>query len=197
MKVYLLAIGENQPDKESHFIQEGLSLLHKIPVNWSHIALLVESEEGEDPIANGMWDLTAKGWQHTAPAFVAAELEGCTIRHKIRLNIISAERTIGWLFGYRDTQYSLLQFALAAPKWLLKMAAALMPAWLEKKFRNGKSKGYCSEGGARFMVDNCPTAAGDPRLADAECDNCDPVKAIRIANDYGAAECVHLPSACC
>jgi hypothetical protein len=184
VKFYALAIGHLNPDAESSAIQWGLSRKYGVPVNWSHCALLVEG--GTEALArfNGVWDLTARGWDQCT---VEELFDGAVARHKIKLNIIDDELACGWLLGYRKTPYSILQFFTSVPDWMRSLAKMLLPEFILKKFANGKAAGYCSEGIARFIVDNCPTASGDLRLSDSECDRCDPFKLIPIALDYGVS----------
>lgn len=181
MRFFLLAIGEKNPDFFSKEIQDGLSKMYGVKVDWSHIALLVESG---DPMFAGVWDLTSRGWDHCG-LNEALDNGGAVIRKKIQLNVIDSARACGWLLGYRKTPYSRLQFFLSLPKWILAIFDFILPKFVKRWFKNGKARGYCSEGLARFMFDNCPTASGDPRLSDDACDTCDPFKVVGISLDYG------------
>lgn len=185
MKFSFIAIGESKPDFVSNRIQYYMSLLHKRVIDWSHAALLVE-DAGKD---SGVWDLTGRGFDHCS---LKEALEGSVMRRKVYLNVKDPHEAIGWLKGYRGTEYSNLQYCLFIfPERFRRVLSWIMPGFLRKIFRNGKGMGVCSEGVARFIFDNCPTATGDKRLSDRACDEIDPYEVYLISLDYGTEAPTH------
>lgn len=179
MKFYHLSIGEVEPDLFSHAIQEGLTLKYGKPINWSHSAILVEDAD-ED---SGLYDSTERGFAKGTLEHALDEGRS-VIRIQTLLKIKNEYKALGWLQGFIGTEYSLIGFAVFLPQWCRSLAQFLLPAFVIKKFANGRAGSFCSESTAWFMRDNCPGALQDLLLSELNCDRVDPVLAAQIANTY-------------
>lgn len=105
MKVELICIGEIKPDFVSKWIQRGLSWLHGVPVNYSHIGILIDETR--------LFHATGKGFHESPLVEELSEGTGSLIRERYELLGMTEgdEREfLGWLDGHKDTYYSNLQY---------------------------------------------------------------------------------------
>lgn len=181
MRIYMITVGEKNPDFLSRKIQKGLSKRHGIPVNKSHAALLVEGFGKWD----GVWESLGDGFK--GPKDPVKAIEGAEIRDKILLNIENPLQAIKWLREFVGTPYANLQYLLFVPAWVRTLARYFLPRFIVRVIKNGKMLSFCSESVAHFIRANCVGAFEDPDLAQEKCDEIDPVALVPIAARYGMA----------
>lgn len=185
MQFYLITVGEQNPDRLSRWIQDGLSDRHGTKVDKSHAAILVEGAGKW----SGVWESMGDGFK--GPKNPVKALEGGVIRDKILLNVRDHMGAIRWLREFLDTPYANLQYLLFVPPWLRRVSRYFMPGIIVRFIKNGKMLSFCSESVAHFIRANCVRVADgvegldDPDLTPAKCDEIDPFLIVPVGEKYG------------
>lgn len=183
MKFYACAIGEKKPDFVSSRIQEFLTWLYGLNVDWSHCGIEVENCADD----SGFWDSTGKGFLR-GPVEVALDHGEAVMRKRFELKVEHPFGACLWLRGCQGKTYSqgqyLLFLVLMLPFPVQALIKKFTPKMIKVICRNGAGKLVCSEALGRFIKDNCPGAFADPRLAEDKLDDLDPYEVMLIAKDY-------------
>lgn len=167
-KFELLFIGERKPDPFSWLIQYGQRRIHGVPVDFSHVAILVDDTR--------VFDSTGRGFDECT---LESVLKGDTavVRHRFLVTVSEHNQNLAltWLEARKGIPYARLQ-CLGVLFPILRRIPLI---------RNGFKRSFCSESGADFLFFWGVLGKSDKRLSAR--DWIDPYTLKLIAPSYGFA----------